>query len=303
MFTPTPDTLMLAAAVTLTFPPAASLAPLVIMLPATLIVPAPALVIFTSPEAVPAAAVVVMSCPAARSTPPVPPVSVTAPPAVVMPAFKSNVVPCKVTSVVAPVAVINPSTCTSPPVPLERITTESRKVEVSTVINPVCAACPILMEVAPSLMARRSLSFSCRVPAPPPTPIVVAAVAPCKRTSPVDVMESAPPLKSIALDVTVRSATIAPSKSTVPPVPPIRVRFCPPKALTRVRSAPAATAPLLVVSMVVAAVRVITPRATTPPAVRRIPAPDPEPGAVAVTPPTKSVASVAEDPIVKAPVF
>ena len=137
VFNPTPDTLMSAAAVTLTFPPAASLAPLVIMFPATLIVPAPALVMSTFPEAIPAAAVVVMSCPAARSTPPVPPVSVTAPPAVVIPAFKSNVVPTRVTLVVAPVAAMAPSTCTSPPAPLERIITGALKVDVSTVINPV----------------------------------------------------------------------------------------------------------------------------------------------------------------------
>ena len=133
------------APVIITFPPALPApallaAPVVVMAPARLIVPAPVAVTATAPEAVPAAAVVRIVCPAAKSTPPTPPVKVTAPPAVVIPAFRSKVAPCRVTLVVAPVAPINPSTCTSPKVPLERIVTGSRNADVSTVTKAVCAA-------------------------------------------------------------------------------------------------------------------------------------------------------------------
>ena len=155
-------------------------APVVSKSPAKVIVPVPVAVIDTSPESVPLLdpAAVSIVCAAAKSTPPIPPVKVTAPPAVSIPAFRSKVAPSRVTLVVAPVAAMAPSTCTSPPVPLERITTESRKDEVSTVINPVWALCPIVIDVAPSAIAARSVSLRSKVPAPPPTPIVVPAVAP-----------------------------------------------------------------------------------------------------------------------------
>ena len=133
--------------------------------------------------------------------------------------------------------------------------------------------------------------------------MVVAAVAPWSKTAPVDVIVLAPPVKLISSAVTVRLATVAPAKATVPAVPPIKVRFCPPKALTRVRLAPAGTAPLFVVSIVLAAVKVTVPRLTTPPAVLTKPAPKPADWVVAVNPPVNTDTSLAASPIVSCPVL
>ena len=117
-------------------------APVVTKFPVRLIVPTPDAVMATAPESVPllAPAAVSIVCAAAKSTPPIPPVKVTAPPAVSIPAFRSKVAPCRVTLVVAPLAVINPSTCTSPKVPLDRMVTGSWNVDAFTVTRPVCNA-------------------------------------------------------------------------------------------------------------------------------------------------------------------
>ena len=69
------------------------------------------------------------------------------------------------------------------------------------------------------------------------------------------------------------------------------------------RFAPAATAPLLVVSTVLAAVKVTSPKLTAPPAVRTKPAPNPAKGVVAVSPPVNTLISEASSPIVTVPVL
>ena len=122
--------------------PALFAAPVVTKSPLRLIAPTPVAVMATAPESVPllAAAAVLIVCATAKSTPPIPPVKVATPPAVSIPAFKSKVAPCRVTLVVAPVAVINPSTCTSPKVPLDRMVTGSWNVDAFTVTRPVCNA-------------------------------------------------------------------------------------------------------------------------------------------------------------------
>ena len=102
-------------------------APVVTRSPTKSIFPVPLALILMAPELTPVllTEVVLIVCAAARSTPPTPAVKVALPPAVSIPAFRSRVAPSKVTFVVGPEAVIRPSTWTSPPVPLDRITTES----------------------------------------------------------------------------------------------------------------------------------------------------------------------------------
>ena len=73
-------------------------------------------------------------------------------------------------------------------------------------ISPVWADCPMVMEVAPSAMASRSAFVNSRVPAPVPTPIVVAAAPPSNKTAPVTVMLPSPPVRLISSAVMERSA-------------------------------------------------------------------------------------------------